>query len=668
MGNEYNTSGQIILRDTSGNQMSLPRFFQLALVDGDGHYARPTSHHHPDAWDMGTGTALTVPARTPVFGTVTVANQTGWNGGMGTSVVIDEGNGRTHYFMHMVENSLLVSVGDEVKQGDTIGLIGNTGDSQGAHLHYDVEQGGGRIGDPILAFDSTTLPTGWNFPDAVDNGNNWDYIPLDKTATDYGPPGGDVPSEPFFTDNRCYDISHPQGGSGNINACTDAIIAANGGGIIFGVGKIQNNGFASWTGVYPSYHPDQAMQYAKGKIAMGVYFYNYADFGTDTSQAVTDAVAYITNAGLTPEDFPLGIWLDIDSEGGGPSGDPYLAPDAATNMINVKAFIDGFNQAGFVTAGVYTTIGVLNSPKFNCEYSRDIPIWCAFIGTHSGSISFDDAGIDRIGRSYPVIYDYSKVYIHQYTWSETVPTWSGDLDGDKVCQPIPTSGGGGGGGGGEYTEVIKVTVDVIPPKRIYFSPVPGVIPTGNELLSEREQVITITTDADNADLYYTVDGSSPYQYTYNNDTVAYALAANALQYSDNIIINKDTHIRVIAVPAGTDIGVPFDEPLAKGSGTFLFQYHNLAQTWEDEQKSYATSDGDVSFFEENRQAFLRLHAEQTDEEILYADVYRHDTQVVEEDASDSASSTEQGPQPGYDGEDEPIEDENSEDDENVSDE
>jgi hypothetical protein len=233
---------------------------------------------------------------------------------------------------------------------------------------------------------------------------------------------------------------------------------------------------------------------------------------------------------------------------------------------------------------------------------------------------------------------------------------------------MPTSGDGGGGGGGEYTEVIKVTVDVIPPKRIYFSPVPGIISTGSELLSEREQVITITTDADNADLYYTVDGSSPYQYTNNNDTVAYALAANALQYDGNIIINKDTHIRVIAVPAGTGVGVPFDKPLAKGSGTFLFQYHNLAQTWEDEQKSYATSEGDVSFFEENRQAFLRLHAEQTDEEILYTEVYRHDTQVVEEDASDSASSTEQGPQPGYDGEDEPIEDESSEGDENVSDE
>ena len=103
-----------------------------------------------------------------------------------------------------------------------------------------------------------------------------------------------------------------------------------------------------------------------------------------------------------------------------------------------------------------------------------------------------------------------------------------------------------------------------------------------------------------------------------------------------------------------------DELLAKGSGTFLFQYQNLAQTWEEEQKSYAVSDGAVSFFEENKQAFLRLHAEQTDEEILYTEVYRHDTQIAESDASDSASKTEEGGQPTYEGDDEPEEEDTDE--------
>lgn len=658
MGNEYNADGKIILRDTSGNQMSLPRFFQLALVDGNGNYARPTSHHHLDAWDMGTGGALTVPARTPVFGTVIAANQTGWNGEMGTSVIIDEGNGRTHYFMHMVENSLVVSVGDEVKQGDKIGLIGNTGNSFGAHLHYDVRVGGSRIGDPMLAYDCTTLPSGWNFPDAVDNGNNWDYIPLDQTATDYGPPGGETPSEPYYPDKPCHDIAHPQVSGGSLNPCIDAIADAGDAGVIIQVGAIRSSGFS----IESSFDPAEAVQkvFDRG-LGLGIYFYNYAAYATDQTQAFQDALAYLETIGATKEKVNLGIWLDTEynPEYG---YDPVPSSDPAVNYAYVERFMNVFNAADYPVVGVYSSAGNFES-WYGSSRMGDKPIWAAYwTGT------FDTVDRSTLDYYLPEA-SYTKVYMMQYSDHGRVPGWSGDLDCVKVLTPMPTSGGGGGGGGGgSYTEVIKVTVDVIPPKRIYFSPVPGIIPTLDTRLDEREQQITITTDADNASLYYTLDGSSPYQYTTNNGTTAYTVAANALLYSSSITINKDTHIRVIAVPSGTSPGMTFDEPLAKGSGTFLFQYQNVAQTWEEEQKSYATSDGAVSFFEENKQAFLRLHAEQTDEEILYTEVYRHDTQVAESDASDSASKTEEGGQPTYDGSDEPTDTTEEEGDADVSDE
>ena len=658
MGNEYNADGKIILRDTSGNQMSLPRFFQLALVDGNGNYARPTSHHHLDAWDMGTGGALTVPARTPVFGTVTAANQTGWNGEMGTSVIIDEGNGRTHYFMHMVENSLVVSVGDEVKQGDKLGLIGNTGNSFGAHLHYDVREGGSRIGDPMLAYDCTTLPSGWNFPDAVDNGNNWDYIPLDQTATDYGPPGGETPSEPYYPDKPCHDIAHPQVSGGSLNPCIDAIADAGDAGVIIQVGAIRSSGFS----IESSFDPAEAVQkvFDRG-LGLGIYFYNYAAYATDQTQAFQDALAYLQTIGATKEKVNLGIWLDTEynPEYG---YDPVPSSDPAVNYAYVERFMNVFNAADYPVVGVYSSAGNFES-WYGSSRMGDKPIWAAYwTGT------FDTVDRSTLDYYLPEA-SYTKVYMMQYSDHGSVPGWSGDLDCVKVLTPMPTSGGGGGGGGGgSYTEVIKVTVDVIPPKRIYFSPVPGIIPTMDTRLDEREQQITITTDADNASLYYTLDGSSPYQYTTNNGTTAYTVAANALLYSSSITINKDTHIRVIAVPSGTSPGMTFDEPLAKGSGTFLFQYQSVAQTWEEEQKSYATSDGAVSFFEENKQAFLRLHAEQTDEEILYTEVYRHDTQVAESDASDSASKTEEGGQPTYDGSDEPTDTTEEEGDADVSDE
>lgn len=654
MGNEYN-GDKIVLRDTSGNQMSLARFFELALNDGNGHGTTPsqgkTSSFNPNhhAWDMhSSGLIDVVPVRTPTFGTVTRAGD-GWNGGMGTCAIITDEKGLEHRFMHMAEGSLQVAVGDTVSQGDTLGKIGNTGDSTGPHLHYDVLSGGTRIDDPIDAYDSTTLPSGWNMVDAAAAGN-WNYIQLDDTATDYGPPGGETPSEPFFTDKCVYDISTYQSSAKSTELATDTTT----GGFIIKWG--QANSLSNY------FQDDKFLTHLQNaqsnNIPVGFYFYwemnpdGLSD--SDITNLFTSVFQYLTDAGVTPENTKLGIWLD------------YEGSHSATRANNDHV-VELFNQVGtglgFPVVGFYTYKSFLDA-NFTIASVKDYPFWYSRPGV---SRSTADSELSDYG--FTAAYLWQDGYPDGGGWSPSKTYYHQDVDNDTVLKEIPTAGGGGGGGGGgSYTEVIKVTVDVIPPKRIYFSPVPGIIPTMDTRLDDREQEITITTDADNASLYYTLDGSSPYQYTTNNGTTAYTVAANALLYSSSITINKDTHIRVIAVPSGTSPGMTFDEPLAKGSGTFLFQYQSVAQTWEEEQKSYATSDGAVSFFEENKQAFLRLHAEQTDEEILYTEVYRHDTQVAESDASDSASKTEEGGQPTYDGSDEPTETSEEEGDDNVSDE
>ncbi|MDO9549131.1 MAG: peptidoglycan DD-metalloendopeptidase family protein [Candidatus Marinimicrobia bacterium] len=86
-------------------------------------------------------------------GTVT---QAGWNGGYGNSVTIDHGNGLETLYAHLSE--ILVSVGDLVTQMQTIGLVGSTGNSTGAHLHFGVYQDGVAI-DPSSLFG---LATGTN--------------------------------------------------------------------------------------------------------------------------------------------------------------------------------------------------------------------------------------------------------------------------------------------------------------------------------------------------------------------------------------------------------------------------------------------------------------------------------------------------------------------------
>jgi hypothetical protein len=56
----------------------------------------------------------------------------------GNFVVIDHGNEEYSFLAHLKYKSVRVQVGDEVKQGDVIGLCGNSGYSQGPHLHFQV--------------------------------------------------------------------------------------------------------------------------------------------------------------------------------------------------------------------------------------------------------------------------------------------------------------------------------------------------------------------------------------------------------------------------------------------------------------------------------------------------------------------------------------------------
>lgn len=73
-------------------------------------------------------------------GTVSIASY-GWNGGYGNYVVILHGSNSSYtVYAHM--SQVLVSAGQQVSQGQVIGLVGSTGNSTGPHIHFEIHENG----------------------------------------------------------------------------------------------------------------------------------------------------------------------------------------------------------------------------------------------------------------------------------------------------------------------------------------------------------------------------------------------------------------------------------------------------------------------------------------------------------------------------------------------
>lgn len=69
-------------------------------------------------------------------------------GSYGNYVKIWHGNSEYTFYAHGKYGTVNVSVGDKVKQGETIMIMGSTGESRGPHLHFEIEIGG-RLVDPL---------------------------------------------------------------------------------------------------------------------------------------------------------------------------------------------------------------------------------------------------------------------------------------------------------------------------------------------------------------------------------------------------------------------------------------------------------------------------------------------------------------------------------------
>lgn len=106
------------------------------LASGFG-YRRDPFYHTPS---FHPGMDFTAAVGTEIYATangiVALIKTEPW--GYGNHIVINHGNGYTTLYGHL--SRIIVRAGQNIKRGQLIGYVGNTGRSTGSHLHYEVRK------------------------------------------------------------------------------------------------------------------------------------------------------------------------------------------------------------------------------------------------------------------------------------------------------------------------------------------------------------------------------------------------------------------------------------------------------------------------------------------------------------------------------------------------
>jgi murein DD-endopeptidase MepM/ murein hydrolase activator NlpD len=72
-------------------------------------------------------------------------------------VIVDIGSGRYAFYAHLQPGSPRVKVGDRVRRGQVLGLVGNSGNSTEPHLHFHLSDGNSPLGSEGVPYGYETF-------------------------------------------------------------------------------------------------------------------------------------------------------------------------------------------------------------------------------------------------------------------------------------------------------------------------------------------------------------------------------------------------------------------------------------------------------------------------------------------------------------------------------
>ena len=133
----------------------------LKLTSAFGFRYHPKDGHPQSHTGIDVAASTGVPIYAARGGQVIMSEYgAGANWSYGNFVVIDHGDGTTTLYAHM--SSRAVSEGELVTQGQTIGAVGDTGNTSGPHLHYEVRRNGQRT-DPEAYYPNLPFIRAYNW-------------------------------------------------------------------------------------------------------------------------------------------------------------------------------------------------------------------------------------------------------------------------------------------------------------------------------------------------------------------------------------------------------------------------------------------------------------------------------------------------------------------------
>jgi hypothetical protein len=104
---------------------------------------------------------------------------------LGNYVVLDCGQSRFATYAHLKPGSIKVKTGDNIRAGQALGLLGNSGNSDAPHLHFQMTDGNAPLGSEGIPYaiqsfiQSAVLPKDSGF---FDSGGAWRPSDADRSV------------------------------------------------------------------------------------------------------------------------------------------------------------------------------------------------------------------------------------------------------------------------------------------------------------------------------------------------------------------------------------------------------------------------------------------------------------------------------------------------------